>query len=58
MTAVRLTVSLLISILIVFLFHGSAAADIYRYKDENGVWHFTNIKTDKRYKLYMRTYKK
>ncbi len=58
MTAVRLTVSLLISVLFVILFHGIAAADIYRYKDENGVWHFTNIKTDRRYKLYMRSYKK
>lgn len=29
-------------------------ADIYRYKDENGVWHFTNVKRDKRYHLYIR----
>jgi len=33
-----------------------ASADIYRYRDENGVWHFTNIRTDLRYKLYIRTY--
>ena len=33
-----------------------ASADIYRYKDEKGVWHFTNVKSDKRYKLYLRTY--
>ncbi|MBW1799705.1 MAG: lytic transglycosylase domain-containing protein [Deltaproteobacteria bacterium] len=33
-------------------------ADIYRYRDKNGVWHFTNIKSDKRYKLYIRDYSK
>jgi soluble lytic murein transglycosylase-like protein len=38
----------------VLLFSSGASADIYRYKDERGVWHFTNIKTDKRYKLYIR----
>jgi soluble lytic murein transglycosylase len=36
----------------------SAQADIYRYKDENGVWHFTNVQRDKQYKLFMRTYTK
>jgi soluble lytic murein transglycosylase len=34
---------------------GDASADIYRYKDENGVWHFTNMKTDRRYKLYLKS---
>jgi soluble lytic murein transglycosylase-like protein len=33
-----------------------ATADIYRYRDENGVWHFTNIQSDVRYKLYIRAY--
>ncbi len=33
----------------------STLADIYRYKDKNGVWHFTNIRTDPRYRLYMKT---
>lgn len=28
-------------------------ADIYRYIDKNGVWHFTNIKTDSRYVLFI-----
>ncbi|MGE5841898.1 MAG: transglycosylase SLT domain-containing protein [Deltaproteobacteria bacterium] len=31
-------------------------ADIYRFKDERGVWHFSNIKSDPRYKIYIRTY--
>ena len=40
---------------VLFLVWTSASADIYRYQDEQGVWHFTNIKSDKRYKLYFRT---
>ena len=32
-----------------------AAADIYRYRDKDGVWHFTNVQSDARYKLYIRT---
>ena len=35
-------------------FSSGAFADIYRYKDKNGKWHFTNIKTDRKYKLYIR----
>jgi soluble lytic murein transglycosylase-like protein len=38
----------------VLLFLSGALADIYRYKDERGVWHFTNIKNDRRYKFYIR----
>ncbi|MBN1850415.1 MAG: lytic transglycosylase domain-containing protein [Deltaproteobacteria bacterium] len=34
----------------------SIQADIYRYQDENGVWHFTNVQRDKKYTLFMRTY--
>jgi len=30
-----------------------AQAEIYRYVDKNGVWHFTNIKTDSRYRLFV-----
>ena len=29
--------------------------DIYRYKDERGVWHFSNIKSDARFRVFMRT---
>ena len=47
---------LLVSLLLCYCL--SASADIYRYKDERGVWHFTNIRSDKRYKLYIRSYSK
>jgi soluble lytic murein transglycosylase-like protein len=33
-------------------------ADIYCYRDENGVMHFTNVNTESRYRLYMRTSQK
>ena len=32
-----------------------ARADIYRFKDKDGVWHFSNTQSDARYRLYMRT---
>ncbi|MFW6147057.1 MAG: lytic transglycosylase domain-containing protein [Thermodesulfobacteriota bacterium] len=34
---------------------GFTSADIYRFRDENGVWHFTNIPSDPRYRLYLKT---
>lgn len=35
--------------------HTSVFAEIYRYVDKKGVWHFTNRKTDVRYRLYIRS---
>lgn len=49
---------LLLSAASVLFFLDSGEADIYRYRDENGVWHFTNIKSDRRYTLYLRTTRK
>ncbi len=34
---------------------GLVSAEIFRYVDKNGVWHFTNRKTDSRYRLYVRS---
>jgi soluble lytic murein transglycosylase len=45
-------------LLALFLGPDHAGADIYRYRDENGVWHFTNVRSDVRYKLYIRSYPK
>ena len=36
----------------------SVSADIYRYEDEEGVVHFTDVPTDRRFKLFMRDLKK
>ncbi|CAG0968810.1 membrane-bound lytic murein transglycosylase E [Geobacteraceae bacterium] len=38
--------------------YGSATADIYRYEDDEGVVHFTDAPTDKRFKIFMRDIKK
>lgn len=35
-----------------------ASADIYKYEDEDGVAHFTDAPTDKRFKIFMRDLKK
>jgi len=48
----RVTVSCLIFLLFMSI---PGFADIYRYRDQNGVWHFTNLRTDGRYRLYIRT---
>jgi len=55
MSIVRVMISVLIGVSVV-LSGWQAFADIYRYRDEKGKWHFTNIKSDRRYKLYIRTY--
>ena len=34
---------------------GLVLAEIFRYVDKSGVWHFTNRKTDIRYRLYIRS---
>lgn len=36
----------------------SSVADIYRYEDEDGIVHFTDAPTDKRFKVFMRDLKK
>ena len=33
-------------------------ADIYRYQDENGVIHFTNVPTDSKYQIFLKEYQK
>lgn len=36
----------------------SAGADIYRYEDDEGIVHFTDAPTDRRFKIFMRDLKK
>lgn len=36
----------------------SSSADIYRYEDEEGVVHFTDAPTDKKFKIFMRDLRK
>jgi soluble lytic murein transglycosylase-like protein len=55
MGAIRLSFQFVFSVTMIFSFINLAQADIYRYQDEQGVWHFTNIKSDTRYKLFIRT---
>ena len=58
MFATKLTVAFVIPVSLILFVSNPSSADIYRYQDKNGVWHFTNIRTDKRYKLFIRSYKK
>lgn len=47
-----------ICLVALIFFSRNIYADIYRYTDEKGVRHFTNIKTDVRYRLFIRSAKK
>ncbi len=58
MITTRLMVSFSIGISLILGISSLSSADIFRYRDKKGVWHFTNIKTDKPYKLYIRSNKK
>ena len=42
----------------VALMVSSAFGDIYRFEDDDGVVHFTDVPTDRRFKLFMRDLKK
>lgn len=55
MSLFKLVLSVAVIVALSFLFSFRyAQADIYRFKDKNGVWHFTNIRSDSRYRLYIR----
>lgn len=58
MFAKRLMLSFWVVVSLILSLQNVVKADIYRYRDENGVWHYTNIKTDKRYRLFIRSYRK
>jgi soluble lytic murein transglycosylase len=55
MRAVGVKTALLMAFSLCLLMAAECIADIYRYRDEQGVWHFTNIQTgDTRFKIYIR----
>jgi soluble lytic murein transglycosylase len=55
MASMKLTLSLVIFLCLALGFCPPASADVYRYKDKDGVWHFTNIQKDTRYTLFIRS---
>jgi soluble lytic murein transglycosylase-like protein len=55
MRVVGVKTALLVASSLCLLMAAECFADIYRYRDEQGVWHFTNIPTrDTRFKIYIR----
>lgn len=53
-----LLLTLLSALLTAISCYGTAWADIYRYEDSEGIVHFTDAPTDKRFKIFMRDLKK
>jgi soluble lytic murein transglycosylase-like protein len=49
--------NILLSVMLLFL-AVPAMSDIYRYEDDEGIVHFTDAPTDKRFKIFMRDIKK
>jgi soluble lytic murein transglycosylase-like protein len=47
-------IQVVIIILTIFICIPSARSDIYVYKDNNGVRHFTNVPTSPKYRLYLK----
>jgi len=50
----RMAGCLLIAVMSVWITATGVDAEIYRYVDENGVVHFTNVPSDPRYQLFLR----
>lgn len=50
--------SLLLACMMVINWTAPSNADIYRYEDDEGIVHFTDAPTDKRFKVFMRDLKK
>lgn len=55
MKQLRLLLGITAGFALLFLNPPQVSADIYKYVDEEGVWHFTNVRTDSRYRIFMKT---
>jgi soluble lytic murein transglycosylase-like protein len=58
MSAMRQALACAIGLSLIVGICSLSSADIFRYQDKDGVWHFADIKKDTGYKLYLRTPKK
>ena len=58
MTKSHIAVLLTCQVCLLILAAISARADIYRYEDDEGIVHFTDAPTDRRFKIFMRDLKK
>lgn len=54
----NITVLLVLQVCLLVLAVSTGFADIYRYEDDEGIVHFTDAPTDKRFKVFMRDLKK
>lgn len=54
----NISVLLMLQICLMVLITTSVCADIYRYEDDDGIIHFTDAPTDRRFKVFMRDLKK
>jgi len=50
--------TLSLSLLLSFIWNSHSIADIYRFEDDEGIVHFTDTPTDKRFKIFLRDLKK
>ena len=57
-TKLNITALLAFQVFLMMLIVISAQADIYRYEDDEGIVHFTDAPTDRRFKIFMRDLKK
>ena len=58
MLKINISVLLMLQVCLLILIVSPACADIYRYEDDDGIIHFTDAPTDRRFKIFMRDLKK
>jgi len=55
MASIKIALSFTTLLCLTLGFCPLASADVYRYKDKDGVWHFTNVRKDTRYTLFIQS---